>query len=74
VEIVRELAKEHMVAFVAHTPELLDLADRVLVLDGPSLVSLCSGWSKDARGQATVRRYALDAPRGEASSRARRTS
>jgi ATP-binding cassette subfamily C protein CydCD len=31
--IVRELAKEHMVMVAAHTPELLELADRVIVLD-----------------------------------------
>ncbi len=37
-ELVRELAKEHAVMLAAHTPELLGLADRVLVLDAGRVV------------------------------------
>jgi ABC-type transport system involved in cytochrome bd biosynthesis fused ATPase/permease subunit len=33
-DIVRDLARDRMVVLAAHTPELLELADRVLVLDG----------------------------------------
>jgi broad-specificity NMP kinase len=37
-EIVRELAKKHMVIVAVHTPELLRLASEVVVLDAGRVV------------------------------------
>jgi ABC-type transport system involved in cytochrome bd biosynthesis fused ATPase/permease subunit len=37
-EMVRELAKAHWVILAAHTPELLEVADRVIVLDGGEVI------------------------------------
>lgn len=36
--MIRELAREHMVVFAAHTRELIDAADRVVVLEGGRVV------------------------------------
>ncbi len=37
--VLRELARTRMVVFAAHTPELLDIAERVVTLDGGRVVA-----------------------------------
>jgi ATP-binding cassette subfamily C protein CydD/ATP-binding cassette subfamily C protein CydCD len=38
-DVLRELSRRGMVAFAAHTPELLAVADQVVALEGGSMAS-----------------------------------